>query len=98
MEKKVTKKSQVKEEPKTTTEKTQPTYEELYNISRQLSIQSQRLTARVKELEDFWMFRRLDYLFKVLENGINFSEEFLASCVEEIQNLMSPREEEKPEE
>ena len=40
------------------------------------------------------MFKRLDYLFKVVENGKVFKQEFLEKCITEIEELMTVPEEE----
>lgn len=36
------------------------------------------------------MFKRLDYLFKVVENESCFSESFVDSCVQEIETALTP--------
>ena len=44
------------------------------------------------------MFKRLDYLFKVVENAAMFEEAFVDQCIAEIKELMTPPEaEEKTE-
>ena len=44
------------------------------------------------------MFKRMDYLFKVVEYSRSFRAEFVASCIEEIEQMMTLPEEEKTEE
>lgn len=44
------------------------------------------------------VYKRLDYLFKVLECQNCFPGDFIISCTDEIQNIMTPPEEEKQEE
>lgn len=78
-------------------------YEQLENIAHQLSEQAKQLYARLQEANMTNMFKRLDYLFKVVENAHAFSEEFVAKCVAEIEELMTVPEteeetEDKPEE
>ena len=78
-------------------------YEQLENIAHQLSEQAKQLYARLQEANMANMFKRLDYLFKVVENAHAFNEEFVAKCVTEIEGLMTvPETEEetgdKPEE
>lgn len=78
-------------------------YEQLENIAHQLSEQAKQLYARLQEANMTNMFKRLDYLFKVVENAHAFSEEFVAKCVTEIEDLMTVPEteeetEDKPEE
>lgn len=78
-------------------------YEQLENIAHQLSNQAKQLYAKLQEANMVNMFRRLDYLFKVVENAHAFNEEFVNKCVTEIEDLMTLPEneeetEEKPEE
>lgn len=78
-------------------------YEQLENIAHQLSEQAKQLYARLQEANMTNMFKRLDYLFKVVESAHAFSEEFVAKCVAEIEDLMTVPEteeetEDKPEE
>ena len=51
-------------------------YEELQRVAMQLSEQAKALYKRVQELELTNMFKRLDYLFKVIENKSSFPTEF----------------------
>lgn len=74
-------------------------YEQLENIAHQLSEQSRQLYARLQEVNMANVFKRLDYLFKVVENAHAFNEEFVAKCVAEIEDLMTvPESEEEVEE
>lgn len=78
-------------------------YEQLENIAHQLSEQSRQLYARLQEVNMTNVFKRLDYLFKIVENAHAFNEEFVAKCVAEIEDLMTVPEteeetEDKPEE
>lgn len=44
------------------------------------------------------MFKRLDYLFKVIENGHMFKQDFLEKCIAEIESLITiPKQEEESE-
>lgn len=72
-------------------------YEELEQVAAQLSQQSQQLYARLQQADMTNMFKRLDYLFKVVENGPMFSNEFLDMCVAEIQETITPISEEAEE-
>ena len=89
-----------------TTEAARPekmSYEQLENIAHQLSDQAKQLYAKLQEANMVNMFKRLDYLFKVVENAHAFNEECAAKCVAEIEDLMTvPETEEetgdKPEE
>ena len=89
-----------------TTEASRPekmSYEQLENIAHQLSNQAKQLYAKLQEANMVNMFKRLDYLFKVVENAHAFNEAFVAKCVAEIEDLMTVPEteeetEDKPEE
>ena len=66
-------------------------YEELENITNNLYI-------RLQQADMANMFKRLDYLFKVVENVGNFPQEFVKHCTEEIVNIMTISTEETKEE
>ena len=73
-------------------------YEQLENVAHQLSEQNRQLFAKLQELNMVNMFKRLDYLFKVVENGHMFDQDFLEKCIAEIESLMTvPEQEEEPE-
>lgn len=79
-----------KEEPK----QQKYTYEELNNICIQLSQQNQELIMQLRQANQVNMFKRLDYLFKVVEiaNSIgtwHFNDDFIQKCIEEIQEAMT---------
>ena len=71
-------------------------YEQLEGVAHQLSEQNRQLFAKLQELNMTNMFKRLDYLFKVIENGHMFKQYFLEKCIEEVESLMTvPEQEEK---
>ena len=71
-------------------------YEQLENVAHQLSEQNRQLFVKLQELNMANMFKRLDYLFKVVENGHMFKQDFFEKCIAEIENLMTvPEQEEK---
>ena len=73
-------------------------YEQLENIAHQLSEQAKQLYAKLQEANMTNIFKRLDYLFKVIENSHAFSREFTNKCVAEIEDLMTiPQTEENTE-
>ena len=78
-------------EEKTKTQKM--SYEELEKVASQLSQQAQQLYARLQQAEMSNMFKRLDLLFKIVENAHAFSEGFVAKCVKEIEEIMTIPEE-----
>ena len=80
------------------TEKKKLSYEELENVAHQLSEQSQTLYRKLQESNMTNMFKRLDYLFAVVENIGVFPEDFAAKCIDEIVNTMTLPEPEETEE
>ena len=73
-------------------------YEQLENVAHQLSEQNRQLFAKLQELNMANMFKRLDYLFKVIENGHMFKQDFLEKSIAEIESLITVSEqEEEPE-
>lgn len=74
-------------------------YEQLENVAHQLSEQVRQLYAKLQESNLENMFKRLDYLFKVIENTYAFNEEFVSKCTSEIESLMTlPDPEDEPKE
>lgn len=57
-------------------------YEELENLANNLYISLQNA-----EMAN--VFKRLDYLFKVVENKASFNARFTKSCVDEIETIMT---------
>lgn len=75
-------------------------YEQLNNICNQLYQQNQNLVKQLQQLNMVNMFKRLDYLFKVVElsNGssvYHFNKEFVNDCIAEIEESMTPVPEEE---
>lgn len=74
-------------------------YEQLENVAHQLSEQVRQLYAKLQESNLENMFKRLDYLFKVIKNAHAFNEEFVSKCTSEIESLMTlPDNEDEPKE
>lgn len=74
-------------------------YEELNDVCNQLWQQNQQLTKKCRELDVFNMFKRLDYLFKVVELSSTIADaEFTNNCIDEIKILMTPPKEEESKE
>ena len=65
-------------------------YEELQNVASQLSQQNQQLNIMLQQANMTNMFKRMDYLFKVLEMKDCFDPEFVIACSDEIKELMTP--------
>ena len=80
-------------------EKSKLTYDQLKDACNQLWQQNQQLIKRSRELEQFAINKRLDYLFKVIEFSSMFSSDFVVNCTSEIEQAMTiPQEEDKKEE
>lgn len=68
-------------------------YEQLENVAHQLSEQAKQLYMKLQAANMSNMFKRLDYLFKVVENGHMFKQDFLEKCITEIEEIMTVPEE-----
>lgn len=64
------------------------TYEQLEAVASQLSDQAKKLYEKLQEANMSNAFRRLDYLFKVVEFGPMFPDSFVERCAGEIQAMM----------
>ena len=74
-------------------------YDELKNVAGQLSQQNQQLNMMLQQANMTNIFKRLDYLFKVLENKNCFNSDFVITCADEIKDtIIGPVEETKEEE
>lgn len=82
------------------------TYEELNNACIELQQQNRNLIVQLQQMDLSNAFRRLEYLFRVVEcaydnrnNSVSFSTEFLERCIAEIEATMtiSPNVQEKQE-
>ena len=94
------KKKIVKMQPATKDERPEKlSYEQLENVAHQLSEQAKQLYMKLQAANMSNMFKRLDYLFKVVENGHMFKQDFLEKCIAEIEEIMTvPEETDKEEE
>ena len=68
-------------------------YEQLENVAHQLSEQAKQLYMKLQAANLSNMFKRLDYLFMVVENGHMFKQDFLEKCIAEIEEIMTVPEE-----
>lgn len=64
-------------------------YEQLEQVAHQLSEQARQLYSQLQKSNMTNMFKRLDYLFKVVENGHIFKQDFLEKCIAEVEELMT---------
>lgn len=69
------------------------TQQEVEGIVNQINsnarVQCENMARRIQYLEEQLMFKRLDYLFKVIENAGSFSIEFAQKCSEEIESALT---------
>ena len=68
-------------------------YDQLKEVAAQLQHENQQLRSTLVRIDYSNTFKRLDYLFKVLDNYIHFNDDFVASCIKEIQDMMTIKEE-----
>lgn len=73
-------------------------YEQLENVAAELQNRCAKLYTELQNTNMYNVFKRLDYLFKVIENNSRFPVEFARQCVDEIITLMTPPTEEPTEE
>ena len=87
-------------EEKNVNEETQKmTYEQLESVARQLSEQNRELYTKLQQMDMMNIFKRLDYLFRVIENHTKFGKAFVDECKDEIVTLMTiPEKEDVKEE
>lgn len=71
------------------------TYDQLNDACNQLFQQNQYLVKQIRQLNDSNMFRRLDYLFKVVEFSEKFDAAFVKACSDEITEAVTPVSEEE---
>lgn len=75
------------EEQKENKKKAKLSYEELNNVARQLSEQNRQLQQMLQNTQN--VFRRLDYLFRVVEVKDFIPDDFKEACAKEIIELMT---------
>lgn len=75
--------TQAPEQPK------QLSYDQLKNIAGQLQQQNMQLRKALAESNYTNMFKRLDYLFKVMEFAHMFSDDFVQRCSAEIESTVA---------
>ena len=66
----------------------QPTYEELKNYCNQLMMQRNQIANQLNQMTD--IINKLPWLFEVIKNQSSFNPNFVKSCVEEIESIMTP--------
>jgi hypothetical protein len=75
---------------KENTPKQKLSYDQLNDACNQLFQQNQQLRKALQEMNAANMFKRLDYLFKVVELGATFKDaDFVNSCMDEIKEALT---------
>lgn len=87
-----------KKENKVTAKQEKLSYDELNQVSQQLFQENKMLRTKVQELSVEAFYKRIDYMFKVVELASVFSKEFVERTIQEIETVMKAEEEQKAEE
>lgn len=103
MEEKKAMKVVSQKEPSGKSESGKLTYEQLENAAHQLSeqsrnlyMQNQQLMKKLQEADLTNLFKRLDWLWTVINSNTSYiTEEFKKNCGEEFMKLMASTEEEQ---
>ena len=74
-------------------EKTQPSYDELKNYCDQLMMQRNQLGQRLQQVSN--VINKLPWLFEVVKLREVFNDTFVNQCINEIESIMTPPEEEE---
>lgn len=72
-------------------------YEELERAANELMMQNQQLYSELQKLNMVNAFKRLDYLFKVIEFNTVFDTEFVNKCRDEIMDIIVIKDTDKKE-
>ena len=80
-------------------------YEELTNVANGLKEQNnflmkqcQQMEGKLRELVEVINFKRLDYLFKVIEFEYNFDSKFVSQCITELEESLTIKEQSEEKE
>lgn len=65
------------------------TYEELEKVASQMNIRIQQLQQQLQQMNYQNVYTRLEFLFKVVENHLQFPDSFVSKCVDEVETLMT---------
>ena len=68
-------------------------YEQLEEVARQMEGQLRQVYAKLQEANMNNLFKRLDFLFKVLETEHMFPLDFVKKCTDEIKSILTIPEE-----
>lgn len=70
-------------------------YDELKNVCGQLQQQNAFMREQLLKSRNEELYKRIDYLFKVVENKQAFSNVFYDNVVNEIEDILTPVEQEE---
>lgn len=70
------------------------TEEQLNELLNQATNQNMMLRRNLGQLQEALTYKRIDYLFKMVENFDKFNDEIIAKVCLEIEEFMYPKEEE----
>ncbi len=87
-----------KKENKVAAKQEKLSYDELNQVSQQLFQENKMLRTKVQELSVEAFYKRIEYMFKVVELASVFSKEFVERTIQEIEIVMKAEEEQKAEE
>ena len=80
-------------------------YEELTKVANGLKEQNnflmkqcQQMEGKLRELVEVINFKRLDYLFKVVELGYEFDTKFVSQCISELEESLTIKEQSEEKE
>jgi hypothetical protein len=63
-------------------------YEQLENVAHQLSQQNREMYQKLQQFENQAFYKRLDYLFMVIQSDFIFEDEFVQECAQEIKSAI----------
>jgi len=87
-----------KKENKVAAKQEKLSYDELNQVSQQLFQENKMLRTKVQELSVEAFYKRIEYMFKVVELASVFSKEFVERTIQEIETVMTAEEEQKADE
>lgn len=87
-----------KKENKVAAKQEKLSYDELNQVSQQLFQENKMLRTKVQELSVEAFYKRIEYMFKVVELASVFSKEFVERTIQEIETVMTTEEEQKADE
>lgn len=64
-------------------------YEDLTSVVDKLQNENYQLKLILQRSQREDIYKRMDYLFKIIENSVMFPEDFLAKCTDEIVKAMT---------